>query len=97
MIFVIDSSDRLRLEEAREELFGILTSDEMRNVPVTVIANKQDLPDAMSPAELIDGLHLRKLNGHKWHVQGACAINGDGIYESLEVMARQVKDFKAKM
>ena len=30
--------------EAREELFGILESDEMRGVPVVVIANKQDLP-----------------------------------------------------
>ena len=30
--------------EAREELFGILESDEMRGVPVVVVANKQDLP-----------------------------------------------------
>ena len=91
----MDSADRIRLEEAREELFGILTSDEMRGVPVTVIANKQDLPNALTPAELIDGLHLRKLTGHKWHVQGACAVNGDGVYESLEATARLVKEFKA--
>ena len=32
------------MAEAREELFGILDSDEMRGVPVVVIANKQDLP-----------------------------------------------------
>ena len=92
----MDSSDRLRLEEARDELFGILTSDEMRGVPVTIIANKQDLPNAMSPAQLIDGLSLRKLTGHKWHVQGACAVNGDGIYESMEAMANLVKQFKAE-
>ena len=30
--------------ESREELFGILDSDEMRGVPVVVVANKQDLP-----------------------------------------------------
>jgi len=44
LIFVVDSSDRARMEEAREELFGILESDEMRGVPVVVLANKQDMP-----------------------------------------------------
>lgn len=44
LIYVVDSSDRERIAESREELFGILDSDEMREVPVVVIANKQDLP-----------------------------------------------------
>ena len=41
---MVDSADRERMVEAREELFSILESDEMRGVPVVVIANKQDLP-----------------------------------------------------
>ena len=41
---MVDSADRERMTEARQELFGILDSDEMRGVPVVVIANKQDLP-----------------------------------------------------
>ena len=40
----MDSNDRERLQEARDELHGILDSNEMRGVPVVVIANKQDLP-----------------------------------------------------
>lgn len=44
LVYVVDSSDRERMSEAREELFGILESDEMRGVPVCIIANKQDLP-----------------------------------------------------
>lgn len=44
LLFVVDSSDRERIAESREELFGILDSDEMKEVPVVVIANKQDLP-----------------------------------------------------
>ena len=93
---MVDSADHLRIDEAREELFGIIESDEMRNVPITIIANKQDLPGSISPAKLIDQLHLRKLNTHKWHVQGACAVNGEGIYESMEAMARLVKEYKAE-
>ena len=92
---MVDSNDRSRLQEAREELLTVLGDDEMRGVPVVVLANKQDLPNAMSPAEIIDGLHLRKLS-NKWHVQGACAVNGDGIYESMDAMARFVRENAAK-
>ena len=40
----MDSSDRERIAESREELFGILQSDEMARDPVVIVANKQDLP-----------------------------------------------------
>ena len=41
---MVDSSDRERIAESREELFGILQSEEMARVPVVIVANKQDLP-----------------------------------------------------
>jgi len=44
LLYVVDSNDRERAVESREELFGILEDDDMRGVPVIVIANKQDLP-----------------------------------------------------
>jgi len=44
LIFVVDSNDPERIEEAREELRGILEFPDMSNVPVVIIANKQDLP-----------------------------------------------------
>ena len=44
----MDSSDAERIDESRDELFEVLNDDQMRNVPVVVIANKQDLPNAES-------------------------------------------------
>ena len=44
MIFVVDSADRERIQEAKEELMRVLDTPEMRNVPLVVVANKQDLP-----------------------------------------------------
>jgi len=44
VMFVVDCADRERIPEAREELLRLLESPEMRNVPLVVIANKQDLP-----------------------------------------------------
>ena len=43
-MYIVDSNDKERLSEAKDELDGILNSDEMRGVPVVVVANKQDLP-----------------------------------------------------
>merc|ERR1719240_2603958 len=56
LIFVVDSNDRDRIEDAREELTKILNEDEMREAVVLVFANKQDLPNAMSAAEVVDKL-----------------------------------------
>jgi small GTP-binding protein len=44
LIFVVDSNDPERIMEAREELQGILKYPDMSNVPIVIIANKQDLP-----------------------------------------------------
>ncbi len=89
---MVDSSDRERIDESREELFSVLEDESMRHVPVVIIANKQDLPHAMNPAQIVDLMHMRKLGSRKWHVQGACAVNGDGIYEAMSSMARLVKE-----
>merc|ERR1712013_969730 len=54
LIFVLDSNDRDRIEDAREELTKILNEDEMRDAALLVFANKQDLPNAMTAAEMTD-------------------------------------------
>lgn len=94
LIYIVDSADRERMVEAREELFGILESDEMRGVPVVVIANKQDLPGAISPSQVVEQLHLSKLTGHEWFIQAACATTGEGIYEAMHQLATMVRKFK---
>lgn len=44
IIFVVDSNDRDRIIEAREELHRMLNKDELRDAVLLVFANKQDLP-----------------------------------------------------
>lgn len=48
LIFVIDSGDRQRIDEARVELERILADREMRDCLLLVFANKQDLPGGES-------------------------------------------------
>ena len=41
LIFVVDSNDRERIGEARDELFRMLNEDELRDAALLVFANKQ--------------------------------------------------------
>jgi len=88
LIFVVDSNDRDRVEDAREELNKMLSEDEMRDAVVLVFANKQDLPNAMPAAEVTDKLGLSDMRNRQWFIQSACATTGDGLYEGLDWLSR---------
>jgi ADP-ribosylation factor protein 1 len=93
LLFVVDSSDRERLAEAAEELLSIARDDSMRGVPIVIIANKQDLPNACSCSELVDKLRLDQLAQTKntWFIQSTCAITGEGVYESMKQLSDMIK------
>eukprot|EP00027_Filamoeba_sp_ATCC50430_P001015 CAMPEP_0168555590 /NCGR_PEP_ID=MMETSP0413-20121227/8420_1 /TAXON_ID=136452 /ORGANISM="Filamoeba nolandi, Strain NC-AS-23-1" /LENGTH=179 /DNA_ID=CAMNT_0008586459 /DNA_START=78 /DNA_END=617 /DNA_ORIENTATION=+ len=84
LIFVVDSNDRERISEAAEELNKMLNEDELRDAVLLVFANKQDLPNAMSIAEMTDKLGLHSIKNKKWYIQSCCATSGDGLYEGLD-------------
>jgi len=92
IIYVIDSSDTERLPTSRSELLTMLSEDELKNVPVLVFANKQDVKGALSPAEISDKLGLA--GGEKnreWSVRGSCAVKGDGLEEGLDWLVNTIQ------
>lgn len=91
IIFVVDSNDRDRVGEARDELQRMLNEDELRDAVLLVFANKQDLPNAMSPAEITDKLGLHSLRQRHWYIQATCATSGEGLYEGLDWLSTQLK------
>lgn len=50
----------------------------------TSFANKQDMPGALTPKELIPLLGLDRMRDRRWHVQASVALKGDGLYEGLD-------------
>ena len=95
LIYIVDSADRRRLAEAKNELDWILDSDEMRGVPVVVFANKQDLPQTATPSEVANSLGLSKVRGRKWHVQGSSATIGEGLLEGMQELSGLVRQFQS--
>jgi len=91
IIFVVDSNDRERVTEAREELQRMLNESELQDALLLVFANKQDLPNAMNAAEITDKLGLHGLRQRTWYIQAACATSGDGLYEGLDWLSANIK------
>lgn len=56
LIFIVDSTDLQKMAVAKEELSRMLNHIQLDKTPLLVLANKQDLPNAMS-TEVISG-HL---------------------------------------
>ena len=92
LIFVVDSNDRERVEDACEELHRMLREDELRDSVLLVFANKQDLPNAMTAAEVTERLKLNSLRTRKWYIQSACATSGEGLYEGLDWLANTLSE-----
>ena len=90
LIFVVDSNDRDRVGEARDELHRMLNEDELRDAVLLVFANKQDLPNAMKAAEITDKLGLHSLRQRQWYIQSCCATSGEGLYEGLDWLSANI-------
>ncbi|XP_073539533.1 putative ADP-ribosylation factor-like protein 5C isoform X1 [Phyllobates terribilis] len=90
VILVIDSTDRERLPETRDELYKMLSHEDLQNAAVLIFANKQDVKDSMSASEISTMLALSAIKDRAWHIQGCCALTGEGLPAGLDWLKSQV-------
>ncbi|XP_011603147.1 ADP-ribosylation factor-like protein 3 isoform X2 [Takifugu rubripes] len=90
LIYVIDSSDRNRFEEA--SLLTELLEDEMlASVPLLIFANKQDLMTAAPVSELAELLDLNTIRDRTWQVQACSAVTAEGLQDGMNWVCRNMK------
>lgn len=94
IIYVVDSCDAERLPTSREEFQAILAEDELRTAAVLVFANKQDLPGALSEAEVAEGLGLSGIKTRPWSIFKTSAVKGEGLFEGLDWLSATLKSRK---
>lgn len=66
----------------------------MKDCPILIFANKQDLPDALTDAEIIEGLGivgLTERDRRPWQLQKSCAVEGAGLWDGLHWLVKVVK------
>ena len=92
IIFVVDSSDKLRMVVAKEELDLLLQNGDLRTkrIPILFFANKMDLRDSLTPVQVSNACKLEELKGKPWHICASNALTGAGLHEGLEWLTEQV-------
>ena len=58
VIFVVDASNKDRLADVKEEIWGIFNDNQAKQIPMLVYANKQDLPGALKTSEIMEELSM---------------------------------------
>ncbi|KAI9633955.1 putative ADP-ribosylation factor [Dioszegia hungarica] len=84
IILVIDSSDAGRMALAKSELDKLVKHEELSSALLLVLANKQDLPNKLTPAQVSEGLGLTSLREREWQIMGCSALSGEGLFEGMD-------------
>ncbi|CAN9114060.1 ADP-ribosylation factor [Alternaria alternata] len=94
LIWVVDATDRERIDDCRNELAGLLLEERLSGASLLVFKNKSDVPGSMTEDEICEGLRLDAIKTHKWHVMTCSAMTGMNLQEGLEWV---VQDAKARL
>ncbi|XP_023603045.1 ADP-ribosylation factor-like protein 8B isoform X2 [Myotis lucifugus] len=58
IVYMIDAADREKIEASRNELHNLLDKPQLQGIPVLVLGNKRDLPNALDEKQLIEKMNL---------------------------------------
>lgn len=98
LVWVVDSSDRQRLELCRDELLNLLGQEKLAGASLLILANKQDLPGSskLSVDDICDVLQLKEntsvFGNRHWTIMGCSAVTGDGLLEGIDWMVEDISN-----
>ncbi|KDO23717.1 hypothetical protein SPRG_10495 [Saprolegnia parasitica CBS 223.65] len=98
IIFVMDSTDTIRMCVVKDELEQILAHKDLapKKIPILFFANKMDLAHSLTPVECMGQLELEKLTNKTWHITASNAITGRGVDEGIQWLADQLGSAKSR-
>eukprot|EP00884_Botryococcus_braunii_P015527 jgi/Botrbrau1/2658/Bobra.0203s0008.2 len=91
LVWVVDCADRQRVEDCRAELANLLKEERLAGATFVVLANKQDIPGAMTSREVEKVLDLAALKNRHYRVVACSAITGAGLPEAFDWMVADVR------
>ncbi|KAF2247154.1 ADP-ribosylation factor [Trematosphaeria pertusa] len=94
LIWVVDATDRERIDDCRHELEGLLQEERLMGASLLVFKNKSDVPGAMTEDDVRRGLRLDSIKTHKWTIMACSAMTGMNLQEGLQWV---VQDAKARL
>ena len=95
LIWVVDSSDRMRLELCRDELMSLLQQDRLAGASLLIFANKQDVNGSLSSDEIVEVLELgvnKQFETRHWSIRACSAVDGSGLLEGMDWIVSDIAD-----
>jgi ADP-ribosylation factor-like protein 2 len=90
LIWVVDSGDKLRLEDCRRELHMLLQQERLAGASLLVFCNKQDLQGALTLDAIKDFLKLDELTTRHWAVVACSAMTGKGLLAGIDWIVQDI-------
>ena len=95
VLFMVDRADRDRREMAGAALRRLAEEPELKHVPLVLLANKQDLPDSLTPEEVSKELSVQELSmSQQCQLLPVCAVTGEGLSDAMDCMVDMVRKWK---
>jgi ADP-ribosylation factor-like protein 2 len=83
IIWVVDSADRRRLQDCKDEFDKLLEEEKLAGATLLIFANKQDLPGALTKDEIAEMLELDKIVNRHWMIVSCSAVTGEGLSDGV--------------
>lgn len=90
LVFVLDCSDRMRMELVRQELFKLLQQERLAGASLLIFANKQDVDGALSGDDISQALDLQDMKGRHWRIVPCSAVTEEGLALGMEWIVRDI-------
>ena len=90
LVWVVDSSDVMRLSDCRDELNSLLVEERLAGATLLVFANKQDLEGSLSAEEIRITLGLDLIKSHHWAIHGCSAMTGKNLLQGMDWMIADI-------
>ncbi|ESO92417.1 hypothetical protein LOTGIDRAFT_204069 [Lottia gigantea] len=93
VIYIVDTSDKERLDESKIAFDRMLKNDSLNGVPLLLVGNKQDLDGCITIGTMKELFTPVKdlLGSRDSHILGASALKGDGVMEGIEWIVEGIK------
>lgn len=91
IVYIIDSSDKDRLDISGGELSMLLQEKEIKGVPLLIIANKADIEHSASTVSISDSLKLTEIKDRQWTICRCSALTGEGLTQAFDWLIERVQ------
>eukprot|EP00249_Psilotum_nudum_P031928 c4692_g1_i1 orf=180-791(+) len=94
VIYVVDAACQSRFEDTKSALEKVLRHEDLVGAPLLILANKQDLDEAIPAEEIARYFDLKDLNGWQHMFQSVSAYDGSGIRDGVTWLVDAMKKSK---